>query len=97
MEYGGRAKLDASSLDRFVKMAWDYDEALELEISGNVEWAKYVQGVRAKARAKGLKHVISPRASIAGAKLLAAGLKKDRVCAMTLGAGLSKEQWDGIK
>ena len=97
MEYVGRAKLDGASLDRFVKIAWDYDEELETALSGNSKWAKYVQGVRAKARAKGLKHVISPRASIFGAELLAEGFTHDEVCQMTLAAGLAPDQWQAIK
>lgn len=97
MEYVGRAKLDGASLDRFVKVAWDYDEALETALSGNSKWTKYVQDVRAKARAKGLKHVISPRASIFGAELLAEGFTHEEVCNMTMAAGLAPDQWQAIK
>jgi hypothetical protein len=36
-------------------------------------WLERVQGVRAKVDALKLRHVISPRATLTGAKLLAAG------------------------
>lgn len=92
-EFIGRAKLDAAFLSRFpVKFAWGYDIALEQAISGNVEWAKRVQAARARAQAAGVKIVIDPRHSRAGAALLAAGVSEDRAAELTYLAGLTKEQ-----
>lgn len=78
-QYVGRNQLDAAFLDRFMFVTMDYDEKLELAISSNDEWTRYVQAVRKAVRAHKLRHVISPRASIKGGKLLSAGLSRDEV------------------
>ena len=92
-DYVGRIRFDAAFLDRFGgKLQWGYDEDFEAAICGNVEWAKRVQSARARAAANGLKVLISPRASIAGAAYLAAGFDPDEVAEMTYLAGLSAEQ-----
>lgn len=92
-EYIGRAKIDAAFLSRFpVKLSWGYDVALEQTISGNAQWAKRVQAARARAEAAGLKIVIDPRHSVAGAALIAAGVSEDDTAAVTYLAGLSADQ-----
>jgi hypothetical protein len=92
-EYVGRAKIDAAFLDRFpVKIHFDYDEALERDICGNPDWAIQVQAARAKAKAVGLKIAITPRASIGGAALIAAGFTKEEAASMTYLATLTAEQ-----
>jgi cobaltochelatase CobS len=92
-EFIGRAKIDAAFLSRFpVKFAWTYDIALEQAISGNVEWAKRVQAARARAQSAGVKIVIDPRHSQAGAALIAAGMSFDRAAQLTYLAGLSDDQ-----
>jgi len=78
-QYVGRNQLDAAFLDRFMFVTMDYDQKLELAISSNDEWTRYVQAVRKAVRAHKLRHVISPRASIKGGKLLSAGLSRDEV------------------
>lgn len=78
-QYVGRNQLDAAFLDRFMFVTMDYDEKLELLISSNDEWTRYVQAVRKAVRAHKLRHVISPRASIKGGKLLSAGLSREEV------------------
>jgi hypothetical protein len=78
-QYVGRNQLDAATLDRFQTFEVDYDEMLELELSGDVEWARYVQKVRAAIEAEKVRHIVSPRASIQGAKLLAHGMERDKV------------------
>lgn len=70
--YTGRRPLDAASLDRFVFILWPIDEALEMKISPNQEFTKWVQKARAACVASGIEP-LSPRASIYGGKLLAAG------------------------
>lgn len=71
--YVGANQLDASTLDRFVFFDFGYDEKLETALSGNINWAKRVQELRAGAFIEKARIVISPRATIYGAKLLAAG------------------------
>lgn len=96
-DYVGRNRLDAAFLDRFVALDWPLDEKLELALTPNQEWAKYVQACRARAKVKGLRVVISIRASLYGSKLLAAGLARELVCELTIKKGMSADQWNAVK
>lgn len=92
-EYIGRSKIDAAFLSRFpVRIGWDYDEALERAISGNVTFADRVQGARRAARKAGLKVLIDPRASIAGAALVASGFTEIEAAELTYLANLTPDQ-----
>jgi cobaltochelatase CobS len=92
-DYVGRSKIDAAFLSRFpVRLAWDYDAALEVAISGNADFARRVQAARERARAAGLKVLIDPRATMAGAALIAGGMTHDEAAALTYLANLSAEQ-----
>lgn len=96
-QYVGRAQLDAATLDRFAFVPMDYDEKLELAIASNDEWTRHVQAFRKAVRELGLRHVVSPRASVKGGKLLSAGLSWDDVEAMVLTRGLSALDAEKIK
>jgi MoxR-like ATPase len=78
-QYVGRNQLDAATLDRFVVLEVDYDEQLELEISGDPEWCRRVQKVRKAIAVEKVRHIVSPRASIMGARMLAAGMDRATV------------------
>lgn len=88
-QYIGRNQLDAASLDRFVFIDWKYDEKLEVQLAGDEKWTQYVQKVRKVIEENNIRHVVSPRASIAGAKLLASGISRDVVEEIILWKGLS--------
>ena len=77
--YVGRNQLDGASLDRFANVPMDYDEDAEFHWAGldQRDWVSYVQRLRHAAQDAAMRVIISPRASIAGAKLLRAG-KLDR-------------------
>lgn len=96
-DYVGRMKQDAAFLDRFVKLEWNYDDGLEIALAGNQEWTERVQSLRSKAHSKGLKVIISPRASINGAKLLASGISKTIVEQVVIRQGMTDEQWRSIQ
>lgn len=96
-QYVGRTQLDAATLDRFAVINWDYDEALERAITSNVEWTARVQELRANAQRNGVRVVISPRASIAGEKLLAAGVPQDDVEEMLIFKGIDKATREKIE
>ena len=89
--YVGANQLDASTLDRFVFFDFGYDEKLEIGLSGNVDWAKRVQEIRAAAFTEKARIVISPRASIHGAKLLAIGWKQELVEERVIWKGIDPE------
>lgn len=92
-EYVGRARMDGAFLDRFhVKIQWSYDEELERDTCGNAEWAVRVQAARRRAAERGLKVLISPRASYGGAALIAAGMTADDAARLTYLATLTPEQ-----
>jgi cobaltochelatase CobS len=97
-EFMGRKKLDAAFLSRFpVKLQIDYDVALEQAFTGNKAWARRVQAARARARSVGLKHVIDPRHSLAGAALIAQGFSADEAAKLTYLAGLAPEQVEQVE
>jgi cobaltochelatase CobS len=92
-DFIGRNKLDAAFLSRFpVKLHIDYDVALEQAFCGDRAWAERVQAARARARGVGLKVIIDPRHSIAGAALVAGGFTPDEAAKLTYLAGLTPEQ-----
>lgn len=101
-EYVGRNPIDAATLDRFaVKFYIDYDLKMErglglayatdethVTIS---EWVDYLQGLRRRINKAEIKKIVSPRAVIAGAKLIASGLSLTETKEWTVLAGLDKE------
>jgi MoxR-like ATPase len=96
-QYVGRQQLDAATLDRFAFLEVGYDEAIELAAAKQFNddagaWVKRVQKFRAKVEAAGIKHVVSPRASIMGAKLLKQGMPEQLVVEMLLHKSLSADQ-----
>ena len=68
----------------------------------NQEWVNYVLKVRAAidklgVGKMGLRHIVSPRATISGASLLKAGLERERVEEMVIWKGLERETVRMIK
>ena len=96
-EYVGRTRIDAAFLQRFgARITWGYDEELEMRMSGNAAWCERVQRARQRAQREGLKVLITPRASQAGAKLIAGGMTPDEAARLTFLADLSPAQCELI-
>jgi len=95
--YVGANQLDASTLDRFVFFDFVYDEKLETMLSGNLLWAKRVQNLRKAAATEKARIVISPRATINGAKLLAVGWKQSVVEDRLIWKGIDEELKNRIR
>ena len=92
-DYVGRQKIDMAFLSRFpVRLMWSYDVALEVAISGNADFARRVQAARERAKSAGLKIMINPRDSMAGAALIAQGFTHDEAANLTYLANLSADQ-----
>lgn len=92
-DFVGRNKLDAAFLSRFpVKIEWPRDPAIEKAIAANDQWATRVMAARDRAQAAGVKHLIDPRHSQAGAALIAAGMSEDMAAELTYLAGLQDAQ-----
>jgi cobaltochelatase CobS len=96
-KYVGRNQLDAATLDRFVVIEWDYDRKLEREIGVDEKWLEFVQDVRKAVEKLNIRHVVSPRASINGSKMLAAGIPRNEVEDMVIWKGLDKASVETIK
>jgi len=95
-QYVGATQLDAATLDRFVFLSWDIDEAFEAALVGvqrastpvqiaeggtmtPEEWYTQVVKWRKAAQELGLRVIISPRATLMGCKLFAAGVGRTHV------------------
>jgi len=98
LEYSGRMKLDAAFMDRWCFLDWPIDEALEDSFCANKEWLAIVRKVRASVIAKQMKGVmVTPRATIYGESLLAAGLPLERVMKSVLYKGMSDAQIEMVR
>lgn len=95
--YVGRNQMDGATIDRYAFIEWGYDEDLELAITlaqlpgaekETRAWVKRVQKVRAQVGQLRIPHVVSPRASMSGALLLALGMGQEKVERMTLWKGM---------
>lgn len=97
MRYVSAMRQDAAFLDRFVTLDWPIDEDLELATAPDTEWCRYVQRIRRTVASQGLDDItISPRATYAGAALLAAGFTRDQVASMVIRRGLTEDTWRKI-
>jgi len=92
IEYVGRNKIDAATLDRFAFIYIDYDEQLEKDLSTNNWWCQRVQSYRQQVIDKKVRTIISPRATFNGEKLLAAGLSQEKVEDMVIFKGLTADE-----
>lgn len=98
LEYVGRFQQDAAFLDRFVTLNWHLDDALEDSLCANKDWLNRVRYVRARlAKASFKGHMITPRATIYGEALIAAGLTIEEAETATLRKGLTLAQWEQIR
>lgn len=91
-DYVGRNQLDAATLDRFVVIEWGYDEELEDSMVANKQWLQIIRRCRRNANTYKIRTVISPRAAMAGEKLLANGLDEKTVIEMVLFKGLDETE-----
>lgn len=90
-QYAGRNQLDAASIDRFAFVEFGYDDDLELALAVDQSWAKYVQRVRAVVAERSLSHLVTPRATYDGCKLLAQGIDRSTVAAAVVYKGLDAD------
>jgi len=95
-DYVGRMKQDAAFADRFAMLYWGIDEKLERALCSNKDWVKFVQKIRKAVVKQGLKVIVSPRATFNGERLLAAGIDKADVIAVTVRKGMTDDQWKAV-
>ena len=87
INYVGRNRLDAATLDRFIVVDVGYDNKLEKKLTGNDKWNAVIKQVRKNINKQGIKMIVSPRASMDGADLLEAGFKPKEVFDMVIAKG----------
>ena len=96
-QYVSARQQDAALLDRFAVLDWQYDLAFETALTRQLcaehadEWLATVRRVRARAEELGLRYVVSPRASLQGATLLAAGVSRKLAVETVLFRGWSDD------
>lgn len=98
-EYVGRAPIDGATIDRFTMMHVKIDERLEtelvrgtgLDMEHGSTWLHIVRSARRNVDKHGLKVIVSPRASVGGAKLLAGGFTWQDVVDMRLLKGVKPD------
>jgi cobaltochelatase CobS len=104
-KYIGRLALDAATLDRFLFVEMPYDEGIELDVAiahlgGDVArakgWHTRIKRCRENVETHHLDVVVSPRATIKGAKLLASGVSESRAIEVLIRKGLTDEQWEKV-
>lgn len=99
--YVGRLQIDFATKDRFAMISVPVDEALEDQVARaqgadvlDVEWLlREVRKLRSKADELNMPVTFSPRASIFGAKLLAAGMSREKVVEVRIRKGVSDTDW----
>lgn len=97
-QFVGRNKLDAATLDRFTVIECPVDEMLERTIAmaystpGNMveRWVNYCQQIRRNVTERNLPIIVSPRATIGGARMLSVGMAWSDVADMRLWKDVSK-------
>lgn len=87
MDYVGRNRLDAATLDRFIIVDVDYDENLERTLTKHAKWTNIINKIRQVIDEFGIKMIVSPRASMDGADLLDAGFDIKEVLEMCVFKG----------
>jgi cobaltochelatase CobS len=106
MEYVGRQALDMAFLDRFAYVEVGYDEAVEDAMLASVgdldpatarSWVVTVRKARENVAKAGLRHIVSPRATLNGARLLRQGADRSTVIRATIMNGILPDSDQGRK
>lgn len=95
-KYVGRLEIDGATLDRFVFIEIEYSKALEKQICGWPEYAELIQAIRERAKELGMRHIISPRASIYGVKLINSGISLDDTLMYTVFKDMTKDEMNKL-
>lgn len=100
-EYVGRNPIDKAFINRFSVIQVGYDSAVEEAMLASVvglptavatKWLTAVRKMRANAETSGLKVIVSPRATLQGAKWLRNGVPMSTVIEMTVLKGTKDDQ-----
>ena len=79
-QFNARNKMDDATMDRFVYLAWEYDEVLERNLFGNTEATNAVLKIRANANKMGMNGLVTLRRTREVNKMVSIGFSvKDAV------------------
>lgn len=99
-KYSARQVLDGSTLDRFIRMEWPIDPALETTLAGDKRsWLECVRAIRTYIDDKDIEHVgATVRAVIQGRNMLNRGTSLTRldILEATCKKGILKDSWEQI-
>jgi cobaltochelatase CobS len=117
-QYVGRSQLDSATLNRFARISIDYDETLDLALSGQPfsctlkelspipeaqhadtgkKWCAAVLAARQVVQSNGIRHIVSPRQTRDGFRLLCSGVPEGDVISMLITNGLSQVDSEKIR
>lgn len=94
--YSDRRALDGSVRDRFAFVEWNTDEEFEMVLASREyakasQWVSWVQAIRKSAKAVSPRLIVTQRASVAGAKMLNAGLDAKTIADMLAFRGFDSQ------
>lgn len=96
MIYIGRNQLDAATLDRFAVMTFEYDTEIEKSLAFDEELYNFISDLRRSIAKRGLRYVVSMRATINATKMLEAGLDKLTIIKSVITKAMSKDDINSI-
>lgn len=104
MQYVGRNPIDAATIDRFAQLEIGYDDNVELAMLRSVglpdaaatKWLLAIRTARRNVETNGLKVIVSPRATLHGARLIAAGWTPAQAFQAKVTNGVKADQMDKI-
>lgn len=105
-QYVGRNPIDMATIDRFVTLEIDIDEDVENAMLNSIgldsvvasKWLTAIRTARANVNSYGLKVIVSPRATVNGAKLLRSGaFSMSEAFEVTVLKGAKVDQADKIR
>lgn len=100
--YVGRNQLDGATLDRYAVIEIEYDEELEVQLAApsNTEeenWVRDVVRWRQGCHDNKIRHIISPRATLYGVKMMRAGAERPELDHTLIWKGLDSSQIRKVK
>lgn len=93
-DYVGRIRFDGAFLNRFIRVQWGEDYALETSLYPDA--APRVQDLRDRARDRGIKALITMRESSKVRGMLAEGFTLKEACEIAIGSLMTASQYQSI-
>jgi len=95
--YAAASRQDGSTLNRFIKIEWNIDEAMERKIAGDTKGTNAVQAIRRKARELDVDLVVSPRQALHVNTLVGVGYTLDEALDFSIFNCLAEDVKERLK